>query len=208
MAYLENLYQMVSDSGYGEIFQVESVRDGFLVGLTIGLILPLGLRLLFWLVCRRRRKSTGIVIHGEHGDLRVSVAAVREFVMRIVSEFHEAALRSVCMKRHGAVEIIEIAVDAVPGTDLVSLQTSLSQRVKEEAARKLGLNVSRGRVNVNVDHYSADESRIARRAKRIIPEKEIGARPEYESGLIVDAAPEDSEELVTSSRLPPLAPSP
>jgi len=173
MPLFNQIQEWLGVSSFSEIFQESTVRNGFIVGLAVGVVLPLGIRLLIWLIARRRSRSAGITIHGEHGDLHVSVAAVREFVIRIVSEFREASLRSVHMRRLGSVEIIDIGVNAVPGTDLVLLHTSISQRVREEAAKKLGLDESHGRVNVVVDHYSADEARIAKRVRRVPAERDI-----------------------------------
>ncbi len=206
MTWLQRVTAWLGVSGFGEIFRESSVRDGFVTGLAFGLVLPVGIYILLWLVRRRRRKSTGLMVRGEHGDLHVSVPAVREFVMRIVSEFSEAVLRSVHMQRRGTVEVINIGIDAVPGTDLIALHASLSSRVKEEAAKKLGLDGDRGRINVTVDHYSASESKAAKRARRLLPGRGRADTPEPSSGTgSPGAEPPDGAALGTDTANAPEA---
>lgn len=157
-------------SSFMEIVHTRGVKEGFIAGLAIGFVLPMGILVLLKMNQFRRRRCREIVIQGRDGELHISVNAVREFVRRILAEFSEADLKSVSLRRRGARKIINVALNAVPGTDLVNLQATVATRVKTEAAKKLGLDEKLGKVNVWVYEYTADEKKIAKRTKKLKPE--------------------------------------
>jgi hypothetical protein len=166
-------------SSFKEIVQTRGVVEGFVAGLALGFVLPMGVIILWKLASYKRRRCREIVISGQDGDLHISVNAVREFVRRIITEFREAELKTVALRRRGARKIINVSLNVVPGTDLVGLQNTVAERIKSEAAKKLGLDRELGRVNVWVYEYSADEDKIAKRARKVQPEAEL-PRPEDE----------------------------
>ncbi|OGV71718.1 MAG: hypothetical protein A3K19_12330 [Lentisphaerae bacterium RIFOXYB12_FULL_65_16] len=154
--------------------QFEFIKEGFVAGLALGLVL-IFLVLLMLLFLRSRRRCAGVTIQSEYGELHVTVNAMREFVTRILCEFQEASMRSIYLRRSGGNLILTIVLDAVPDTDLVSLQDRVSRRVIAEAAEKIGTQGLLQRVNVTVRSYTAEQSKIVRQARKFGVTKPSGS---------------------------------
>lgn len=153
-------------SSFAEIFNTPAVREGFITGLAIGFVLPVGILLIWWIVARRRRRCKAVRIPGEGGDLIISSVAVREFIQRIVADFHELELLGVRLRQRKRATDIEIRVNAVPGANIKLLKEALKDEVRAEAAEKMGLDQDLGSVHVDVQKYSADERDIEKKARK------------------------------------------
>ena len=158
------LFGLAADDEAARAF-VEGVIQGFLGGVAVGFVLFLA-AYLAWLLWRGRGTCRGVTIPGESGDLFVTILALREFVTRILYEFHEASLRNVSLARRGAGLVLTIEADALPDTDLVSLQDRIGKRVLEEAGDKVGMDKMLSRVNVTIHSYTANEAKIAKQKRR------------------------------------------
>jgi hypothetical protein len=181
-------------SSFMEIVHTRGVKEGFIAGLAIGFVLPVGILILIKLARYRKRRCREIVIQGQDGELHISVSAVREFVRRILAEFGEADLKSVSLRQRGPRKIINVSLNAVPGTDLVNLQASVAARIKTEAGKKLGLDENLGKVNIWVYEYTADERKIAKRTRKLKSEAELNAPEEINAPENDDGAtPENSD---------------
>lgn len=153
---------------YRDIVGVEAVREGFLCGLGIGLVITLGVVLVILLCSARRRHCRMIVIPGDGGDLIVSAQAVREFLQRIVAEFRDLELLGVQLYRRRQATDITVRLDAVPGANVRELRDALKDTIRAETAAKLGFGDVLGSIHIEVLRYSANERRIARKAGKAL----------------------------------------
>lgn len=143
-----------------------AVGEGFIVGLGLGLVLPLALLFLVWLVMHRRRTCRSMCLESEGGNLTVSAQAIRDFLQRIVAEFRDVELLGVSLQRRKRTTDIRLRINAVPLASVRQMKDGLKERVRSEIADKLGLEELLGDVHIDVVRYSADEKRIARKAAR------------------------------------------
>jgi hypothetical protein len=143
-----------------------AIGEGFMVGLGLGLVLPLGLLVLVWMVLHRRRTCRSMCIEIEGGNLTIAASAIRDFLQRIVAEFRDVELLSVVLLRRKRITDIRLRVNAVPMASVRQLKDGLKERVRTEMADKLGLEELLGDVHIDVMRYSADEKRIARKAAK------------------------------------------
>jgi len=154
-----------------------ALGEGFRTGLALGLVLPLGIAVLVWLVLHRRRTCRSICLEGEGGNLTVSAQAIRDFLQRIVAEFREVELLGVALLRRKRITDIRLRVNAVPLASIRRLKDGLKERVRSELADKLGVEELLGDVHIDVVRYSADERRIARKAAKCRRPEPQGRRP-------------------------------
>lgn len=185
-------------SSFGTIFETLAVREGFVSGFAVGFILPVGILFAWWLVMRRRRRCKAVRIPGEGGDLVIAAVAVREFIQRIVAEFHELELLGVRLQRRKRATDIRIRVNAVPGANIKLLKEALKDMVRGEAAEKMGLDDTLGNVHVDVQKYSANKRAIEKKARKTA-RREPGGSPEpaaypYAMNQETDAGGVDEEE--------------
>jgi hypothetical protein len=143
-----------------------AIGEGFMCGLGLGLVLPLGLLLLAWMILHRRRACRSMCIESEGGNLIIAASAIRDFLQRIVAEFRDVELLGVVLLRRKRVTDIRLRVNAVPMASVRHLKDGLKERVRTEMADKLGLEELLGDVHIDVVRYSADEKRIARKAAK------------------------------------------
>ncbi len=148
------------------ICEERSIFEGFTVGLALGLVLPLGIAAVTWVVLRRRRSCGSVCLESEGGNLTLSAQAIRDFLQRIVAEFSDVELLGVALHRRNRLTDIRLRVNAVPLASVRRLKDSLKQRVRSELADKLGLEELLGDVHIDVVRYCADERRIARKAAK------------------------------------------
>lgn len=153
-------------ASFGEIFRTPATREGFICGLAVGFILPVGILFVWWIVMHRRRRCRAVTIPGDGGDLVISSVAVREFIQRIVADFHELELLGVRLQRRKRATDIRIRVNAVPGANIKLLKEALKDQVRSEAEEKMGLDESLGNVHVDVQKYSASERAIEKKARK------------------------------------------
>ena len=162
------------------ICEASAVYEGFLCGAILGVILPLGLLLLGWLITRRRRTCRSICIDSEGGSLTLSAPAIRDFLQRIVAEFRDVDLLGVVLlRRKRGVTDIRLRLNAVPLASLRQLKDGMKERVRSEMADKLGVEEQLGDVHIDVVRYAADEKRIARRAAKCRRPEVAPRRPPY-----------------------------
>lgn len=143
-----------------------AITEGFVCGLGLGLVLPLGLLILVWMILHRRRTCRSMCIESEGGNLTIAAPAIRDFLQRIVAEFRDVELLSVVLLRRKRLTDIRLRVNAVPMASVRHLKDGLKERVRAELADKLGLEELLGDVHIDVVRYSADEKRIARKAAK------------------------------------------
>jgi hypothetical protein len=164
-----------------------AVGEGFLCGLGLGLVLPLGLVLLVWMVLHRRRTCRSMCIENEGGNLTIGAAAIRDFLQRIVAEFRDVELLGVVLLRRKRNTDIRLRINAVPMASVRHLKDGLKERVRAEMADKLGLEELLGNVHIDVMRYSADEKRIARKAAKCrrseTPTRRPPTYPPYATGV-------------------------
>jgi hypothetical protein len=174
-------------ASFRSICEERAIGEGFLVGLALGLVLPLGVAALAWLVFHRRRSCRAVCLEIEGGNLTISAQAIRDFLQRIVAEFREIELLGVVLLRRKRVTDIRLRVNAVPLASVRQLKDGLKERVKAELADKLGLEDLLGDVHIDVVRYSADERRIARKAAKCrrpeTPSRRPPAFPPYTGGI-------------------------
>jgi len=127
--------------------------EGFLTGVSLGIIAVLLFYLLV-LIIRRRRRSRGITITGEVGDLYITANAVREFVKRVMDEFGEVNLRHAILRQTGKGYFMRISIDVAPDTEVVPLVEQIRNRIIQQAAVKVGMDLPL-KVNVVVRGYAA-----------------------------------------------------
>lgn len=171
-----------------------AVCEGFVTGLVLGLVLPLGLAVLFWLVLHRRRTCRSMCLESEGGNLTISAQAIRDFLQRIVAEFRDVELLGVSLRRRKRSTDIRLRVNAVPLASLRQMKDGLKERVRAEIADKLGLEEHLGDVHIDVVRYAADEKRIARKAAKCRRPEVLPHRPPftpYTGGLGFSARGED-----------------
>lgn len=153
-------------ASFRSICEENAICEGFSTGLALGLVLPLGIAVVAWLVLHRRRTCRSVCLEGEGGNLTVSAQAIRDFLQRIVADFREVELLGVALLRRKRLTDIRLRVNAVPLASVRRLKDGLKERVRSELADKLGLEELLGDVHIDVVRYSADERRIARKAAK------------------------------------------
>jgi hypothetical protein len=136
----------------------ESIDQGFLVGVLLGAALPLLLYLVLGLLLRRRR-CRGLRIAGEGGTLFVSIAAVREFVRRLVHEFPDASFHALELTQRGDGYRFDVAIDVPPTADMMALRHDIGDRLRREAGARLGLADKIPEVNVVIHRILANEQK-------------------------------------------------
>ena len=94
--------------------------------------------------------------------LFVSAAAVREFVRRLVQECDNASFQALELDRRGDGYVFNVSVDVAPTADMVELQKQLSEQLREEAGRRMGLVGKVLEVNVVVHRILANERKWRR----------------------------------------------
>jgi hypothetical protein len=139
-----------------------TIDQGVLIGVLVGAVLPLCFYLVLGLILRRRRRCRGVRIPGEGGVLFVSVAAVREFVRRLVHEFDDAAFHALELERRGPGYVFNVSIDVAPAADMVALRTQINEHLREEAARRMGLVGTVLEVNVVIHRLLANERKWRR----------------------------------------------
>ena len=154
-------------ASYGEIYQQGAVWDGFISGLAVGFVLPVGILVLWGLSVLRRRRCRGIRIPGDGGDLIISSVAIREFMQRNVAEFRELELLGVQLRRRRDLTDIILRVNAVPGSNVKQVKEALRERIRVEAGEKLALDELLGDIHIEVQKLSASERTIARKARKV-----------------------------------------
>jgi len=139
-------------------------NEGFMTGLSAGLILVLLVCLLL-AAMRGRRRCRGVTVAGENGSLFVTVNAVREFVARILCDFKETALHGVELRRRRGVLKLILDLEVLPDTAILPLAERLRERLISEAESKIGIS-SGLQVDLVVRSLSANEDKIAKQARR------------------------------------------
>ncbi|MBN2451197.1 MAG: hypothetical protein JXR77_12455 [Lentisphaeria bacterium] len=175
-----------------EIFAVQAVGEGFLCGLAVGLILPIGAFLVVWLLLKRRKRCRFICVPSEGGNLTLSAVAMREFLQRIVAEFRELELLGVALYQCKRQTDIHVRVNVTPEASIRVVKDALKERVRTETSDKMGLDELLGDVHVDVLRYSASERRIARKADRALGHAR--SREASEAAPLEEAAPLPEEE--------------
>jgi hypothetical protein len=172
---------------FRSIFAEQAVGEGFMCGLGLGLVLPLGLLVLVWMILHRRRTCRSMCIESEGGNLTIAASAIRDFLQRVVAEFRDVELLGVVLLRRKRVTDIRLRVNAVPMASVRQLQDGLKERVRVEMDDKLGLQELLGDVHIDVVRYSADEKRIARKAAKCrrseAPTRRPPSYPPYATGM-------------------------
>jgi hypothetical protein len=148
-----------------------AIDQGFLVGVAIGLALPLVFYVLLGIL-RHGRRCRGVRIVGAGGVLFVSVAAVREFVRRLVDELADASFHLLELERRGTGYVFNISVDVAPEADMIALREELNVRLRAEADRRLGLEGQVLEVNVVIHRLLASERKWQRRKGDVADEAE------------------------------------
>lgn len=144
-----------------------SLSDGFLIGITLGLIVVLVVMVIA-AVLRRRHRCRGIALAGEFGNLLVTPVAMREFVTRVLSGFREASLQGVAIYEKRGMIILNVEIAVLPDTAIPSLAERIRGRLVAEAAEKMGLETGL-RVDVTVRSVQAREDKIARQHRKASP---------------------------------------
>ena len=152
------------------------IDRGFLSGFSAGVLLLLLVCLLV-ILHRRRNRCRGVRIEGEGGTLFVSVVAVREFVRRLVQEFPGVSFHSLVLARRKQGYGFEVSLDVAPDTDMLALQGRLSERLRSETGRRLGLEGRVAVVDVTI-HRLLPDGKKWRRHQETAPE--TGGSPEPE----------------------------
>jgi hypothetical protein len=157
----------------------ESIDQGFLIGILLGAALPL----LFYLILGmffRRRRCRGLRVAGDGGMLFVNMAAVREFVRRLVHEYPDASFHALEVVQKGDGYRFDIAVDVSPAADMTALRREIGEQLRKEATERLGLADRVQEVNLIIHRILANE-RKWRRQKGDTP-SETTVAPEEEQG--------------------------
>lgn len=139
-------------------------------GLVLGALVVVLIVVLAWLlrVMRRwRHRSHGIDVRGENGDLSITINAVREFVRRVLSEFHEVSLQGVSVNDKGRQITFNVELEVTPDADLMPLRDQIQQRILSGARERLGIE-SPMRVNLAVRSMEADSRKIMKADRRAI----------------------------------------
>lgn len=168
------MYQWL-DRVTGLMNRPEFFREGFVIGLMLGLVLVLTGT---WvaLVWNRRRQAGGVLLPGEKGDLFISANALREFVARVLYEFGEASLNSVRILDTRPGLTLSLSIDVLPDTAVVPLVQEVRTRILQQAVEKAGIERPL-RVDVTVRSYMAKERKIAKGTRRVGLDPQATARP-------------------------------
>lgn len=152
-----------------EQFDAESFITGLLAGLALMLIVGLIVHL-----CR---KSSGAcktihIIDGENGDFTITSSAVRSFLQRIVADYPQLDLTSIALKNTRNGLTLDLYLNVLPETDLVTLRKTLRERIYAELENKLGIAEQIKKVNIDIEGFDAKPETIAKRNRGILNEAE------------------------------------
>ena len=148
----------------GTLWDDPYLSNGFVVGAIVGFILVVIVgAVIYWL--SRRHRCRGVLVQGEDGDLFITVNAMREFVVLVLTEFTEASLSSVSLLEKADALLLNIALHAQPDTEIPPLRELLKERIMTGAKEKMGIDRPL-KVNVSIESLSAKERRGGRPLRR------------------------------------------
>ncbi|MDD4098279.1 MAG: hypothetical protein PHC30_05880 [Lentisphaeria bacterium] len=150
-----------------DVFQLEGFTTGLLTGLALMLIIGLVVYLCM--------KGTGTckvirIADGENGQFNIHSTAVRSFLQRIVADYPQLDLNSIVLKNTRNGLTLDLFLNVLPETDLVTLRKTLRERIYRELEGKLGIAEQIKMVNIDVEGYDAKAEVIAKHNRGIMPE--------------------------------------
>ena len=153
------------------------VESAFGYGVVAGVAGIVVLLLLVWLIRKLAgvsNKCKGITVEGDHGDLFVTVGAVREFVKRTLAEYDDASLHNIRLREIRNTLIMEVELDVHPDTDLVPLRDSIQNTILRDVSEKIGAKQS-VRINLHVRSLESGGRKAAKRSSSIPPASGVSA---------------------------------
>ncbi|HOG50684.1 MAG TPA: hypothetical protein PKY10_08845 [Lentisphaeria bacterium] len=152
-----------------EQFDVESFTTGLLAGLALMLIVGLIVHL-----CMKGSGAckTIHIIDGENGDFTITSSAVRSFLQRIVADYPQLDLNSIALKNTRNGLTLDLYLNVLPETDLVTLRKTLRERIYAELENKLGIAEQIKKVNIDIEGFDAKAEVIAKHNRGILNEAE------------------------------------
>lgn len=142
-----------------ELLNLEGFTTGLLTGLALMLIVGLIVHL-----CMKGSGSCKMIrmADGENGDFNITSSAVRSFLQRIVADYPQLDLNSIVLKNTRNGMTLDLFLNVLPETDLVTLRKTLRARIYAELESKLGIADQIKMVNIDVEGYDAKSEVIAK----------------------------------------------
>ncbi len=159
----------------GELFALEGFTTGLLTGLALMLIVGLIVHL-----CMKGSGSCKIIrmADGENGDFNITSSAVRSFLQRIVADYPQLDLNSIVLKNTRNGLTLDLFLNVLPETDLVTLRKTLRDRIYAELESKLGIADQIKKVNIDIEGYDAKTEVIAKHNRGILGDAAASAEAE------------------------------
>jgi hypothetical protein len=150
-----------------ERFSFYDVRDEFLYGIVIAVVLIYLIRILIWLLTSR--KCPGINLIGERGNLFITSGAIEDFIIRTLADREEMVIDKVKLSRKGSSYLVSIIMRVSAETNLSELRPVIEERVLEHITSRMGID-SIKEVNMVLKNFSAKERQIKSRHKLALKE--------------------------------------
>lgn len=152
----DQLQTLLSQCGMECLFQDEQyLQAGFYAGLSIGLLVVL-FGFLLILETRRRYRASVVQVHGDHGDLSITAAAVHEFVGHAMAEFESVTLQGTWIRRRGNGYVLKISGQIPFSVEAPKLTEQVRRRIIHLMREKMGLDKPI-RVNITLRGYTAGD---------------------------------------------------
>ncbi|OQC15664.1 MAG: hypothetical protein BWX73_01238 [Lentisphaerae bacterium ADurb.Bin082] len=150
-------------------FDMESFTTGLLAGLALMLIVGLIVHL-----CMKGSGACKLIhiVDGENGDFNITSSAVRSFLQRIVADYPQLDLNSIALKNTRNGLTLDLYLNVLPETDLVTLRKTLRERIYAELENKLGIAEQIKKVNIDIEGFDAKAEAIAKRNRGVLNEAE------------------------------------
>ena len=150
-----------------ERFSFYDVRDEFLYGVVLAVVLIYLIRILIWLLTSR--KCLGINLIGERGNLFITSGAIEDFIIRTLADREEMVIDKVKLSRKGSSYLVSIIMRVSAETNLNELRPVIEERVLEHITSRMGID-SIKEVNMFLKNFSAKERQIKSRHKLALKE--------------------------------------
>jgi len=150
------------------------LQAGFYDGFAIGLLVVLCGFLLI-LEIRRRRRVSGVLLHGANGDLFITANAVREFVGNVMTDFRDVRVSGAWIRRRRAGYLLKIAVQIPFSVEVPKLKEQIERHLAQCLRDRMGVQKP-VRINITLRGYTAD-SEAAPAAPGGVPANEDQRNP-------------------------------